>query len=428
MELLSNLIRNKCVLLLGFGLEGQSTYKLLKKVGLYTKLDISDINPPQNTFDCTIYSGADYLDHIGEYDVVFKSPGIVLPRKSRDYSCIITSQTEVFLNSFNRQVIGITGTKGKSTVSSLLFHVLSINSVPCILAGNIGIPVFEIVKDVKPETIVILELSCHQLEFCNYSPAVSVLLNIYEDHLDHYGSFENYVKSKKNIYLHQHPLDLLYCHESVKPTRNESVSRTIVINKEILPFDSLEAITGIKLRGKHNLNNCAFVYSIAKSFGITDEEFVKSLQLYQPLRHRIEFIGTKNGVEYYDDSISTTVESAINAIESIQNTSTILLGGLDRRIDYTALVNYLSESKLSNVICMYESGKRIYEMLEFHKNINPKLIYCKDLFDATVTAQKVTPPETACILSPASASYGDFKNFEERGDMFKRIIFDNMDG
>ena len=426
-ELLSNLIRNRRVLLLGFGLEGLSTYKLLKEIGLFSRLDIADISPVQNIFDCTIYSGTGYLDHISEYDVVFKSPGIVLPRKSHDYSCIITSQTEVFLQYFNRQVIGITGTKGKSTVSSLLFHVLSTNNIPCILAGNIGIPVFEIVKDIKPETIVILELSCHQLEFCEYSPTVSVLLNIYEDHLDHYGSFENYIKAKKNIYLHQRPLDLLYCHESVKPTRNESVSRSIIINKEILPFDSLEAIAGIKLRGKHNFSNCAFVYSIAKSFGITDEEFVKSLQSYRPLRHRIEYIGTKNGVEYYDDSISTTVESAINAIESVQNTATILLGGLDRGIDYTALVDYLLESKLSNVICMYESGKRIYEMLESRKSLKPELIYCKDLFDATVTAQKATPPETACILSPASASYGDFKNFEERGDMFKRLIFDNMD-
>jgi len=426
-DLLSNLICDKRVLLLGFGMEGQSTYKLLKEIGSFSMLDIADINPPTNISDCKVYSGTGYLDHINEYDVAFKSPGIVLPKDYREYSCVITSQTEVFLQSFNRQVIGVTGTKGKSTVSSLLFHVLSTNNIPCFLAGNIGTPVFEIVKDIKPETIVILELSCHQLDICKFSPALSVLLNIYEDHLDHYGTFENYVRTKKNIYLHQYPLDVLYCDESVKPTREESVSRTIVINKEILPFDSLDSIDDVKLHGKHNLSNCAFVYSIAKSFGITDEEFIFTLQSYIPLHHRLEFIGNKNGVDYYDDSISTTVESTINAIESIPNASTILLGGMDRGIDYTALVNYLSDSNLSYVICMYESGKRLFKMLECSGVMNPAIVYCKDLFEATEEAQKNAASGTACILSPASASYGDFKNFEERGNVFKRMIFGNND-
>ena len=425
LELLSDLINRKAVLLLGFGMEGQSTYKLLKEIGLYSKLDIADIIPQENISDCTVYSGAGYLDHINEYDIAFKSPGVVLPENYKKYRCKITSQTEVFLKYFGRQVIGVTGTKGKSTVSSLLYHVLSTNNIPCILAGNIGLPVFDIAKNIEPETNIVLELSCHQLEICEYSPAVSVLLNIYEDHLDHYGSFENYVRAKKNIYLHHRPSDLLYCDESAKPAGDELVSSVIIVSKEILPFESLEDINGVKLRGKHNLSNCAFVYSIAKSFGISDGEFVASLKSFSPLRHRIEFIGNKDGIDYYDDSISTTVESAINAIESIGNTSVVLLGGMDRGIDYTALVKYLAESRLSHVICMYESGKRISEMFERCDCVKPSIIYSKDLFEAAKTAQNVTPPGTACLLSPASASYGDFKNFEERGNVFKRLIFDN---
>ena len=228
---LSNLIRGKRVLLLGFGKEGQATYKLLKEIGLYAELGIADINPPCNIRDAQIYSGEDYLEHIDDYDIAFKSPGIVLPKDYRKYTCKITSQTEVFLQAFNRQVIGVTGTKGKSTVSSLLYHVLHTNNVPCFIAGNIGTPVFEIVGSIKPETVVILELSCHQLEICEFSPALAVLLNIYEDHLDHYGTFENYVRAKKNVYLHQHPLDVLYCDKSVMPSRSESVSRIMVIEK-----------------------------------------------------------------------------------------------------------------------------------------------------------------------------------------------------
>jgi len=426
-ELLANLIDGKRVLILGYGKEGQSTYRFLKEVNSFSKLDIADINPPKN-FDnsnLTVYSGEKYLDSIQLYDIVFKSPGIVLPKNYRDYNCIITSQTEIFLQAFNRQVIGVTGTKGKSTVSSLLFHVLSSKNIPCFLAGNIGTPMFDIAKDIKPETIIILELSCHQLEICNISPALSVLLNIYEDHLDHYDTFENYTNAKKNIYLHQRPLDVLYCGEMVTPEKRKNISRTIVINKDVLFFDSLESIGNIKLRGFHNLDNCAFVYSISKSFGISDEEFIDSLRSYVPLNHRLELIGNKNGVDYYDDSISTTVESTISAIESIPNASTILLGGMDRGIDYTQLVEYLIKSQIDNIILMYESGKRIYSMLSerLSDNVNPFIIYKKNLVDATEVAQEVSLPGTACILSPASASYGDFKNFEERGNIFKKILF-----
>jgi UDP-N-acetylmuramoylalanine--D-glutamate ligase len=200
----------------------------------------------------------------------------------------------------------------------------------------------------------------------------------------------------------------------------------MVIEKESLPFKSLEKIGGVKLRGVNNLVNCAFVYNIAKSFGISDQEFIDSLKSYTPLSHRLELLGSLNGVDYYDDSISTTVESTINAIESIPNASTILLGGMDRGIDYTALVDYLANSKISNVICMYESGKRIYDMLKKLESTNLNLFYCDNLLKAAETAKKHARPGTSCLLSPASASYGDFKNFEERGNVFKTIIFDNI--
>jgi UDP-N-acetylmuramoylalanine--D-glutamate ligase len=203
----------------------------------------------------------------------------------------------------------------------LLYHILKTNDIPCLLAGNIGIPVFDIISDIKPETVVILELSCHQLEYCNYSPSLSLLLNIFEDHLDHYGSMTNYIRAKKNIYLHQHPLDVLFCNEDLRPSKLESVSRTIIVNRDGLPFDNMESINDVKLKGQHNLNNCAFVYYVSKSFGITDSEFIESLKSFEPLPHRLERIGSKNGVEYYDDSISTTVESAISAVKSIRNVS-----------------------------------------------------------------------------------------------------------
>jgi len=426
-DVLSEFVGNKKILILGFGKEGKSTYKLLCDLGVCSKIDIADIKE-HDDYDKSKtdgYFGEHYLDNLDSYDIVFKSPGIVLPKSIDQYSSTITSQTEVFLKVYNRQVIGVTGTKGKSTVSSLLYHVLYNNHIPCLLAGNIGTPVFDIFKEIKKNTVVILELSCHQLEYCKYSPSVGVLLNIYEDHLDHYGTFEKYKNSKKNIYLHQHPLDSLFCGDDVIIDRSEFLSRVFFANSNILPFDSLETVGNIQLRGEHNLKNCAFVYEISRSFGISDEDFITSLQTYRPLRHRLEFVGKKGDVDYYDDSISTTVESTISAINSIKNASTIIIGGMDRGINYDPLIDFLLNSKISNIILMYDSGKRIHDMLleRGSKGDDKYVVFEPDLYAAIKTAQKVSLPGTACLLSPASASYGDFKNFEERGKVFKEQLF-----
>ncbi len=419
---IADLIKDKKVLILGFGREGRSTFSLINRVGGFRELAIADQKAPEDVSGLKIHSGEGYLDCLNDYDVVFKSPGVVLPQT--DYSCVLTSQVELFLEKYSRQVIGITGTKGKSTVSSLMYHVLSENGVPCLFAGNIGLPVFEIVPEIRPETVVVLELSCHQLEYCRYSPELALLLNLYEDHLDHYGTMEKYVRAKKNIYLNQRPLDLLLCIDEVRPAKEESVSRTVAVTSDVLPFRSFSEVEGARLRGEHNLLNCAFVYTVAKTFGISGEEFISSLKTFSPLRHRLELIGEKDGVEYFDDSISTTVESAISAMESVANASTILLGGMDRGIEYDKLVSYLRSKPIKNVICMYDSGRRIYDMLSEEPPEGSNLLYRDDLESAVSAAKEVTGKGEACILSPASASYGYFTNFEERGDVFKSLALE----
>ncbi|MBQ6569070.1 MAG: UDP-N-acetylmuramoyl-L-alanine--D-glutamate ligase [Clostridia bacterium] len=402
---------------------------MLHRVGGYSSVAIADMKYPEDydLGDAEIFAGDGYLDVLDSFDIVIKSPGLVLPKKFSEYKCLITSQTELFFKRYRDQIIGITGTKGKSTVSSLTYHELSQNGIPALLAGNIGTPVFEIVDDITPETKIVLELSCHQLEYNHYSPALSVILNIYEDHLDHYGTHENYVNAKKNIYLHQKPLEMLYCGENFLPYKKENPSRTFVVKPDILPFKSLSDIEGVKLRGEHNLSDCAFAYLIAKSLGVTDEGFIAALKTFNPLKHRLEPVANIGGIEYFDDSISTTVESSINAMKSIENAQTILLGGMDRGIDYSALVEYLAtDCKLANIVFMYASGKRIYEMLSercggtFSKNV----YLTADLKEAVSVAKSITKPGGACILSPAAASYGYFKNFEERGDAFTKLVLD----
>lgn len=418
---IKELISDKKVLILGFGREGQSSYEMIKRAGGYRSVGIADsredISPDG---EVSLHLGNGYQDVLDDYDVVFKSPGIVLEKDISEYKCTVTSQVEQFLGKYSSQTVGVTGTKGKSTTSTLIYTVLSHSGRDAVFAGNIGVPVFDIADRIKEGTIVVLELSCHQLEYCRYSPHISVLLNLYEDHLDHYGSYEKYVGAKKNIFLNQNKNDIIYCRDEEKDVVGDCKSRVVVVGNVGLPFAKLSDVEGIKLRGDKNYHNCCFVKKVCDNFGITDEEFVSALKAFSPLPHRLEHFATIGGVDFYDDSISTTVESTINAIESIDNAKAVILGGMDRGIDYTSLVSYLCGCRLSDIILVYASGERIYGMSDELKKTK-NIVLLKDI-DAAAEWALNNLDGGACILSPAAASYGYFKNFEERGKAFKKAV------
>lgn len=423
-DFLSQYLCGKNVLILGFGREGRSTFKLLEKVDTIKKIGISDLNPIKDSLssDIFLHTGEGYLDVLDDYDVVFKSPGVVLPKDINEYSCIFTSQTEVFLKVYREHTIGITGTKGKSTTSSLLYHTLCNCGKDTLFAGNIGVPIFDIYQQIGKDTIVIFEMSCHQLEYLSVSPSVAVFLNLYEDHLDHYGSFEKYANVKKNIYRFQSERDILLCSSQFIPDANECKCDVVEISAHILP-DNISDYTTLK--GEHNLLNTAFVYYICRKFGIKDEDFLCAISSFPPLKHRLEFVGNIDGVDYYNDSISTTCESAISAVKSISNAGVLLVGGMDRGINYSVLIDSLLVSKLDTVILMYESGKRILSELDsvdYDKSSAPDFVYVPDLESAVKYAKDNTQKGKACILSPASASYGYFKNFEQRGEVFCKLV------
>jgi len=422
------LVKDKKVLILGFGREGISSYKMIDSVGGYACLDVAD-QKPLSVEICDCHKriiGEEYLDHIDEYDVVMKSPGIVLPKDISEYTANITCQTDLFLKVFGSQTIGITGTKGKSTTSTLLYHVLKEAGFDVLLGGNIGIPIFDVTADIKADTIIVMELSCHQLEFNHYAPHRSIFLNLYEDHLDHYGTFEKYCAAKKHIYENQTSADFVYCNKDFLPSAGTCQSTIIPIDASLVGLTSWDEVPGAKLRGAHNFLNASFDYMVCKDLGVSREVFLSALATYNPLAHRLEFLGSKDGVDYYDDSISTTVESAISAMKAIDNAGIILLGGMDRGINYNELVDYLQICKLDDIILMYDSGLVIKEKLEAtaSSDVLDKVHYIKDLKDACDYAKAHAKKGKAVILSPAAASYGVFKNFEERGDKFKSYIFE----
>lgn len=422
---LKQLLTDKKVLILGFGREGKSTLNVLKEINTFSELAIADMKPVTSLDNESIktYYGDNYLDCIDDYDVIFKSPGIALQKPRDQYKGFVTSQTELFLKLFANQTVGITGTKGKSTTSSLTYHALKSNGIDCVFAGNIGIPVFDMLDEISEKTTVVLEMSCHQLEYIDTAPHVAVLLNLYEDHLDRYKTFEHYSDIKRNIYKLQKPEDVLFCNFDFKPQPGWCLSQVHYIDVNALPVGAEKATT---LKGQHNLFNVAVAYEICKLFNVKDEDFVACLPSFEPLTHRLQFVGKVDGIEYYDDSISTTVQSAISAMNSIKNAGTILIGGMDRGIDYTELINYLLNCTLDDVVFMYDSGKRIFESIKnMPKNTKANFAYLPDLKSAVDYAKKNTKQGKACILSPAAASYGVFKNFEERGDVFQSYVLTN---
>lgn len=443
-------VKGKKVLLLGFGREGRSTYRMLRKSRVYQALAVADLEDKSGQLEEGIpfITGPGYQKVMDEYDVVFKSPGIVLERPAQEYGCQILSQTEVFFRLYRDQIIGITGTKGKSTTSTLMYHIFRSAGRKTILAGNIGIPAFDHMDEIQKDTDIIFELSCHQLEHITESPHIGVLLNIYEEHLDHYGTMERYVASKQQIYKNQNEQDILLCNRQCFPKEGACCSRVIpaedfgqkekhdvsvrqeglqLFGREICWGENRFLIPeqGIPLLGHHNYFDIAFVYAVCKIKGITDEAFLEGLRTYEPLPHRLQFLGEQDGIFYYDDSISTICNTTIQALETLKNTDTVLIGGMDRGINYEELIRYLSLSPVSHIILMEDTGKRIYEEIQsgYPDFQNPgRLVLTRHLEDAVCQAKKLTKRGKCCVLSPAAASYGIFRNFEERGEAFKALV------
>ena len=225
LKTIENHINGKSVAVLGFGREGRATLPWVLEAKCASKIAIVDRNPvtlPEDlkeyADDIEIITGEDYQKCLNDFDVIFKSPGIVLEQDKDFYRCKILSEMDIFFERYKNQIIGITGTKGKSTTTTLMYHVLKTAGKKALLAGNIGIPVFDIAKDIDEDTILVVELSCHQLEYATISPYIGVLLNIHEEHLDHYGTMEKYTAAMENIYKNMVETDTVFCQQIIAPS------------------------------------------------------------------------------------------------------------------------------------------------------------------------------------------------------------------
>jgi UDP-N-acetylmuramoylalanine--D-glutamate ligase len=438
-DLILNRLSGKRILILGFGREGRSTLRFLNKYLPDAVVDVAD----KNAMEGVKYAGDKYLEAMYNYDIVIKTPGISL--KDFDTKGVeITSQTDLFLSQFHAQTIGISGTKGKSTTTSLIYHLLKSSGRDAILTGNIGIPCFDVMEDIKPDSIVVYELSAHQLEYVHNSPHVGVLLNVFEEHLDHFGTMEHYKSAKLNLLRFMGKEDTAIIHETLL---NDALD-LFVNNKVFSLFDFDEVIdrTALPLKGEHNYQNIKAALLACDAYGVDYRELIPYLYTFKPLEHRLETVGTFDGVTFVNDSISTIPQAAISACQALGRVDFLMLGGFDRGIDYQPLADFLKTNPVPHLLFTGKAGERMMQLLDgvstgsttcntkVSEHVErpqkakvpepvegPTLFYYANMEEAFTYIASHAQKGDVCLLSPAASSYDQYKNFEERGRKFKAL-------
>lgn len=427
--------KNKNIAILGFGREGRSTYKFLRSNLKDEKITILDKN---NTIkDDEIFKidqniefilGDNYLNNLDNFDIIVKTPGISL--HNIDTTKIINkivSQCSLLLECTDFKTIAVTGTKGKSTTSTLIYEVIKAQNDNVFLMGNIGIPIFDYIDNFNKDSILVLELSAYQLEYIKKSPHISILLNLYQEHLDYFKTLDNYYNSKLNILRNQNENDYgFYLYDNNKYIDNKIKSKLFAINKDIYIKDNYiyfnkEKLYNINekrnLLGEHNLVNIMFVLGVSYILKLNMSKVIETINNFKGLEHRMELVGTYDNITFYNDTIATIPEATINCIKALKEVDTLIFGGMDRGIDYNNFIKELNNSNIKNFICMPDTGNKIGKQL-----INKNVYYEENMEKVVKLAKKITTKGKICLLSPAAPSYNKYKNFEEKGKLYKEYV------
>jgi len=429
-------LAGKKIVILGFGKEGQSSLSLLKKFCRKNDFIIAD-QMEKNIFqkkfsklaadkNLRFFLGKNYLNAVEEGDIIVKTPGIPLI-KIKPFlkkGTKVASQTEIFLANCPGITIGVTGTKGKSTTSSLIYKILKTGEKKVRLIGNIGKPALSFLPKAKPEDIFVYEMSCHQLAELKQSPEIAVFLNLYPEHLDYYKNFSSYSKAKSNIARWQNKNNyLIYNAEDKAISKIAKTSPAKKIKIDISEAKNFIGKEKTALMGNFNLFNIAAAIETAKIFKIPKEKTLEALKKFKPLEHRLEKAGTYFGITFYNDSLSTIEQSAIAALEALgPNVETIMLGGFDRGLTFKNLAEKILESNLKNLILFPETGQKIWDEVKKQTKgkTPPQAFFTNNMADAIKIAYKNTSKRKICLMSCASTSFNLFRDYREKGELFKK--------
>lgn len=439
-------LKDKKILVLGLARSGFATAKILKQLNYDVKVnaydDLSNDNHANELrqLGIEIIDGGHPLYLLDEVDLIVKNPGIKYQieflQKAVEKNIDIITEIELANTLFNIDMVAITGTNGKTTTTQMTFDILKKSNKDVYLAGNIGYPSIEVAYN-HPNSLIITEVSSFQLEGTKYfRPTIAAITNLGEGHLDYHESIDNYRNAKKKIYKNQTEKDILILNinEKNKYNLNEINSNIIFydttfnteadvyIKDNIVLYDNIELfdITKLKLPGMHNIENAINAAVIAYKKGSTTEDIKEVLYNFSGVKHRLQYVGDYKGVKYYNDSKATNPVATITALSGFEQNVVLLCGGKDRGIDFHELVPYLDRVKA--MVVVGESAEILQELADSN---NIKCIKAVKIDDATEVASKIAETGDIVLLSPACASWDQYKSFEVRGDefisTFKRI-------
>lgn len=398
-------LANKKILVVGMGIEGVATVRFLNRHFPHAEIGVTDQK-----------DGPEYLAKQGDYDLAIKSPGIQKNLIRIPY----TTATNIFFANTKGMVIGTTGTKGKSTTSSLIYEILKTINNHVHLCGNIGKPLLDELRvNVDENDMYVVELSSYQLDDILFSPHISVFINIFPEHMNYHGSLRNYVAAKKNIVQSATRRDYFVYNPAfpeLARLSRETKAHAIPFVQE-LPFPDAT----IPLLGAHNRDNVRAAVTVGQLLNVPTEVMRVAVANFKPLPHRLQNIGIYKGITFYDDAISTTPESTMVALESLKPIGTILVGGLDRGYEFHKLAEEIIRHGVSNVIYFRDTGLKIAALIK-EKSQMTEVFPAEDMETAVRLSFQYTPKGAICLLSCASPSYSLWKNFEEKGDLFQKFV------
>jgi len=431
-------LKNKKIVVLGMGINHEKLASHLRK----HQIQFDTIEQWKNPDEL--------VTKLEKYQVVFRTPG--LPFLSEAVQRVIrrggrvTSQTQLFFGLCPAPIIGVTGTKGKGTTATLLSKILERGSGRKIwLAGNIGLDPFDFLEKLRPEDLVVLELSSFQLQDMSRSPHVAVVLKITPEHLDHHRDFREYVLAKENIVKHQKNTDFAVVNYDSEVTREfakfslgkifwnsteEPVKPGCFIRSEkIILADEKREIevmqTGeVRLLGRFNLENVTAAIAAAAAVGVSDPVVIREVVSgFEGLPHRLEFVRSVGNVKFYNDSFATTPETTMAALSAFSEPTVLIVGGSEKNADYTQLGSTIAGSKVAALLPIGKTGPRIAESAR-RAGYRGKILdrAFGNMEEIVVVANEVARPGDVVLLSPASASLDMFSNYKHRGELFKKFV------
>ena len=427
-------------------------YEKKANVTIFDEKDLDsisdDIMEKIREYGFQFHFGENCLEYLKNFNLIFRSPSCLPTRKELEEEAkrgaIVTTEIELLMKMCPCKIVGVTGSDGKTTTTSLINAILKHAGYNTFLGGNIGTPLFTRLNEMKPSDVVVLELSSFQLMGMEVSPHIAVITNITPNHLNIHKDYQEYIDAKKNIFKYQEQDDILvlnYDNEITKECAKEAhgkvvffSSKTKLDNGYIVDEDVIKKcedkvrkhilnVEDVILRGEHNYQNIATAIAATSSM-VDMEKAIEAIKEFKPVEHRIEFVREIDGVKWYNDSASSSPSRTLSGINAFKEDIILIAGGYDKNLDYTPLAKTIV-NKTKALILIGQTANKIFDAVKSELELENReldIYMCNSLEETIQIAKKKAKSGQVVLFSPASASFDMFKNFADRGNKFKKLV------